>query len=172
MANFHGISPALCMHRTFMEEVHKASAQPQRRLNPVIKEVVKEEIIKWINVGLIYPIFDSFELFNKRLTEAPILIAPYWEQPFELMCYASVTAVGVVVGQRKKKIFHSIYYVNKTLDSAQANYIVTEKKMLELVYAFDKFCSYLVGTKVIVYTDHVAPRYLLDKKDAKPRLIK
>jgi len=61
-----------------------------------------------------------------------------------------------VLGKPKDKMFHSIYYASKTLDAAQSNYIVTEKEMLALVFAFDKFRSYLVGTKVIVYTDHAA----------------
>jgi len=51
-------------------------------------------------------------------------------------------------------VFHSIYYASKTLQGAQLNYIVTEKELLAVVFAFDKFRSYLVGTKVIVYTDH------------------
>ena len=59
MADLHGISPALCMHRIFMEEGHKPMAQPQRRLNPMMKEVVKKEIIKWLDAGIIYPISDS-----------------------------------------------------------------------------------------------------------------
>ncbi|XP_049350309.1 uncharacterized protein LOC125814904 [Solanum verrucosum] len=114
----------------------------------------------------------AFELLKKKLIEAHILIAPNWELPFELMCDASDVAVGVVLWQRKEKIFHSIYYASKTLDVAQSNYTVTEKEMLALVFAFDKFRSYLVGTKVIVYTDHGAIRYLFNKKDAKPRLIR
>ncbi|KAH0723372.1 hypothetical protein KY285_005833 [Solanum tuberosum] len=69
-------------------------------------------------------------------------------------------------------MFHLIYFASKTLDSTQANYTVTEKEMLALVFTFDKFISYLVGTKVIVFTDHAAIRYLFNKKDAKLRLIR
>ena len=50
----------------------------------------------------------------------------------------------------------------------QLNYATTEKELLAVVFAMDKFISYLVGAKVIVYTDHVALKYLLTKKDAKP----
>jgi len=114
----------------------------------------------------------AFEALKKQLIEAPILTSPNWELPFELICDASDVAVGAVLGQRKEKVFHSIYYASKTLDAAQTNYTVTEKEMLALVYAFDKFRSYLVGTKVVVYTDHAAIRYLFNKKDAKPRLIR
>ncbi|XP_075088297.1 uncharacterized protein LOC142170315 [Nicotiana tabacum] len=113
----------------------------------------------------------AFEELKGRLVTAPIIIAPDWEQPFELMCDASDLAVGAVLGQRRNKIFHSIYYASKTLNLAQMNYTVTEKEFLAVVWAFDKFRSYLMGIKVIIYTDHSAIRYLFEKKDAKPRLI-
>ncbi|XP_049372496.1 uncharacterized protein LOC125837407 [Solanum verrucosum] len=183
MADIHGISLALCIHRIYMEEDHKSSAQHQRRLNPLMKEVVRKEVIKWLDAGIVYPISDSkwdftgdsskifskiarpmcsllekevkfdfdemclkaFEMLKRNLIEAPILIAPNWELPFELI---------------------------KTLDSAQANYTVTEKEMLALMFAFDKFRSYLIGTKVIVFIDHATIRYLFNKKGAKPRLIR
>ena len=51
------------------------------------------------------------------------------------------------------------------------NYATTEKELLAVVFSMDKFRSYLVGAKVIVYTDHTALKYLLTKKDAKPQLI-
>ena len=99
-------------------------------------------------------------------------MAPDWAAPFELMCDASDVAVGAILGQRRDKVFHSIYYASKTLQGAQLNYTVTEKELLAVVFAFDKFRSYLVSTKVIVYTDHSTIKYLVEKKDAKPRLIR
>ena len=54
----------------------------------------------------------------------------------------------------------------------QLNSATTKKELLVVVFAIDKFRSYLVGVKVIVYTDHAALKYLLTKKDAKPRLIR
>ena len=88
------------------------------------------------------------------------------------MCDVSDYAVGVVLGQRKGKIFHVIYYASKVLNDAQVNYATTEKEMLAIVYALEKFRSYLVGSKVIIYTDHAAIKYLLNKADSKPRLIR
>lgn len=79
--------------------------------------------------------------------------------------------MGAVLGQRNNRFFHTIYYVIKNFDSKQSNYIVIYKEMLVLVYAFDKFRSYSVGTVVILLNNHVAIRYLLIKKDAKPILI-
>ncbi|KAL4285180.1 hypothetical protein GQ457_16G020340 [Hibiscus cannabinus] len=114
----------------------------------------------------------AFNLLKQKLVTAPIVEPPDWKLPFELMCDANDYAVGAVLGQRKVKIFHPIYYANKTLNDAQVNYTTTEKEMLAAIFAFDKFRSYLIGTKVIVHTDHSVIKYLLSKKDAKPRLIR
>ncbi|KAD6119185.1 hypothetical protein E3N88_10456 [Mikania micrantha] len=114
----------------------------------------------------------AFEYLKERLVSAPILIAPDWSQPFELMCDASDFAVGAVLGQRVDKHFHPIYYASKTLDAAQENYTTTEKELLAVIHAFDKFSSYLVLSRTVVYTDHAALRSLFAKKDAKPRLIR
>lgn len=54
----------------------------------------------------------------------------------------------------------------------QLNYTTTEKEFLVVVFALEKVCPYLLGSKVIVYSDHAALKYLLTKKDAKPRLIR
>ncbi|CAL8993258.1 unnamed protein product [Prunus brigantina] len=99
-------------------------------------------------------------------------MAPDWSLPFELMCDASDYAIGAVLGQRVNKLAHVIYYASRTLNDAQLNYSTTEKELLAVVFALEKFRSYLVGSKVIVYSDHAALRFLLTKKDAKPRLIR
>ncbi|GJX46522.1 reverse transcriptase domain-containing protein, partial [Tanacetum coccineum] len=109
---------------------------------------------------------------KKELTEAPILIAPDWDQPFELMCDASDYAIGAVLGQRIEKHFRPIHYESKTMTEAESNYTTTEKEMLAVVYAFKKFRSYLIMNKSIVYTDHSAFKYLFNKKDAKARLLR
>ncbi|GJU15444.1 reverse transcriptase domain-containing protein [Tanacetum coccineum] len=81
-------------------------------------------------------------------------------------------AVGAVLGQRKTKHFQPIHYASKTMTDAQAHYTTTEKELLFVVYAFEKFRPYLVLSKTIVYTDHSALKYLLAKQDAKPRLLR
>ncbi|CAN6698180.1 unnamed protein product [Malus baccata var. baccata] len=114
------------------------------------------------------------EAFNKLktlLTSAPIIAAPNWNLPFQLMCDASNYAVGAVLGQRKDKIPQVIYYASRTLNDAQLKYATTEKELLAVVFALEKFRSYLIGAKVIVYTNHAALKYLFSKKNAKPRLI-
>ncbi|CAN6566324.1 unnamed protein product [Malus baccata var. baccata] len=273
LADIKGISPTTCMHRIFLEEGAKPTREAQRRLNPPMMEVVKKEIIKLLDCGVIYPISDSrwvspvqvvpkksgvtvvknaedelvptriqtgwrvcidyrklnnttrkdhfplpfidqmlerlagfyrrfikdfskiaqplchllqkevafeftkeckasFNQLKELLTTAPIIVPPDWSLPFELMCDASDYALGAVLGQRKDKKPHVIYYASRTLNDAQLNYSTTEKELLAVVFALDKFRSYLIGTKIIVFTDHAALKYLLTKKEAKPRLIR
>ncbi|CAN6559826.1 unnamed protein product [Malus baccata var. baccata] len=310
ITDIKGINPATCMHKILLEEGAKPTREAQRRLNPLMMEVVKKEVIKLLDVGIIYPISDSkwvspvhvvpkrsgvtvvkneanelvptrsrkddfhmsiwyiciskdavwtlqrtchiskvyvlghiiskkgievdkskaelvsslplpttvrevrsflghagfyrrfmkdfskisrplcrllqkdvsFDMnkecvvaFNKLkelLSTAPVIIPPDWSLPFELMCDASDYAVGAVLGQRVNKVPHVIYYASRTLNDAQLNYSTTEKEFLAVVFALEKFRSYLIGTKIIVFSDHAALKYLLTKKDAKPRLIR
>ncbi|GJZ11877.1 reverse transcriptase domain-containing protein [Tanacetum coccineum] len=114
----------------------------------------------------------AFQTLKKKLTEAPILIAPNWDQPFEIMCDASDYAIGAVLGQRIEKHFRPIHYASKTMTEAETNYTTTEKEMLAVVYAFEKFRSYLIMNKSVVYTDHPALKYLFNKKDTKAILLR
>ncbi|RDX98411.1 Retrovirus-related Pol polyprotein, partial [Mucuna pruriens] len=83
------------------------------------------------------------------------------------MCDASNSALGAVLGQRA-----GVGLPAHTVDSTQQNYTTTEKELLAIVFALDKFCSYLLGSRIVVFSDHVALRYLLKKPHAKPRLIR
>ncbi|GJT45631.1 reverse transcriptase domain-containing protein [Tanacetum coccineum] len=114
----------------------------------------------------------AFELLKEKLTCAPVIVSPNWNLPFELMCDASDFAVGAVLGQKDGKFFHPIYFASKTLNPAQQKYTVTEKELMAVVFAFNKFRSYLILSKTIVHTDHSALRHLFKKQDAKPRLIR
>nr|KYP45109.1 Retrovirus-related Pol polyprotein from transposon opus [Cajanus cajan] len=88
------------------------------------------------------------------------------------MCDTSNYALGAVLAQKVGKLPRVIYYASSTLDVAQVNYTTTEKELLAIVFALDKFRSYLLGSRVIFYTDHVALKYLLKKTDSKPQLIR
>ncbi|KAK1684572.1 hypothetical protein QYE76_045420 [Lolium multiflorum] len=266
-----GISPSICQHAINMEEDAKPVVEHQRRLIPKMKEVVRNEVLKLLEAGIIYPIADSrwvspvhcvpkkggmtvvpndndelipqrivvgievdrakveaiekmpyprdvkgirsvlghagfyrrfikdfskiskpltnllqkdvpfvfdddckeaFETLKKALTTAPVVEPPDWNLPFEIMCDASDFAVGAVLGQRVDKKLNVIHYASKTLDAAQRNYATTEKELLAVVFACDKFRPYIVDSKVTIHTDHAAIRYLMTKKDAKPRLIR
>ncbi|CAN6686569.1 unnamed protein product [Malus baccata var. baccata] len=345
LADIKGISPALCMHIIFMEAGTKPTVEAQRRLNPIMKEVVRVEVMKLLDAGVIYPISDSKwvsstqvvpkktgitvvkndnnELVPTRMTTGwrmcvdyrkpndstrndhfplpfidqmlerlaghsfycfldgysrynQIPIAPedqenttftcpfgtfaYRRMPFGLcnapatfqrcmmsifsgmvenivevfmddfsvfgnsfdICLNNLSLVlercretnlvlnwekchfmvkhGIVLGHlisskgievdkakieviaklppptsvknQRDKLPHVIYYANRTLNDAQLNYATTEKELLAVVFALEKFRSYLIDAKVFVYSDHSALKYLLSKKEAKPRLIR
>ncbi|XP_073259802.1 uncharacterized protein [Populus alba] len=264
LADIKGISPSMCMHHILLEDNAKPRREMQRRLNPPMMEVVKAEILKLLDAGVIYPITDSkwvapihvvpkktgitlvknkkdeliparissgwrmcvdyrklnlatrkdhFPLpfmdqmlerlagfyrrfikdflkitsplckllakevdfvfdqackdahdeLKKRVTSAPIIQPPNWDEPFEIMCDASDYAIGVVLGQRIGKNLHVIAYAPRMLDGAQCNYHTTEKELFAVVFALEKFRSYLLGTKVIVFTDHAALRFGIPK---------
>ena len=114
----------------------------------------------------------AFEEIKSRLVIAHIMETPDWNQEFEIMCVANGYAMGAVFGQRIEKIFRAIYFSSKTFNEAQENYSTIEKEMLEMVFACDKFRSYILGSHVIIHTDYAAINYLMAKKDVNPRLIR
>nr|GEZ24325.1 reverse transcriptase domain-containing protein [Tanacetum cinerariifolium] len=239
LTDIRGIDPEFYSHKILLEEDYSPKMQSQRRVNPKIYDVIKKEVKKLLDAGLIYPISDSpwkmlkrcedtkltlnwekshfmvkegivlghkfskkgievdkakikvisklphpitvkgirsflghagfyrrfikdfskisrpmthlLEKNSEKLTEAPILIALNWDQPFELMCDASDYAVGAILGKRVEKHFRPIQYANKTMNQAETNYTTTEKEMLAIVYAFEKFRSYLIMNKSIEF---------------------
>jgi hypothetical protein len=90
----------------------------------------------------------------------------------QLGCASWYYAIEAVLGQRIDKLPHVIYYASRTLNDAQLNYSTIEKELLAVVFALDKFRSYLLGSKIIIYSDHAALKYFSSKKDAKSCLIR
>ncbi|KAG7578694.1 Reverse transcriptase domain [Arabidopsis thaliana x Arabidopsis arenosa] len=147
-------------YRRFIKDFSKIARPLTRLLCKETEFVFDEECMR------------AFHQIKEALVSAPIVQAPNWDHPFEIMCDASDYAVGAVLGQKIDKKLHVIYYASRTLDDAQGRYATTEKELLAVVFAFEKFRSYLVGSKVIVYTDHAALRHIYAKKDTKPRLLR
>ena len=114
----------------------------------------------------------AFEEIKSRSVTAPIMATPDWNKEFEIMCDVGDYAMGAILGQRIEKIFKAIYYASKTFNEAQENYSTTDKEMLAMVFTCEKFRPYILGSYVIIHTDHATIKYLIAKKDAKPRLIK
>ncbi|GJY23171.1 reverse transcriptase domain-containing protein [Tanacetum coccineum] len=114
----------------------------------------------------------AFELLKEKLTCALMIVSPNWNLSFELMCDACDFAIGAVLGQKDGKNFHPIYFASKTLNPAQQKYTVTEKELMAVDFAFEKFRSYLILSKTIVHTDHSALKHMFKKQDTKPHLIR
>ncbi|XP_074308292.1 uncharacterized protein LOC141643147 [Silene latifolia] len=242
-----GLSPSLCMHRIVLEEGSQTKVDGLTSINPKMAEVVKNEVLKLLEAGIIYQITDSkwvspahvvpkkggvtmveqedrthlptrpvtgwrmcidyrklnaatlkdhfpipfidqmlerlaghvyycfldgYSRLKEALVTAPIIRALDLNLPFEIMCDASDFTVGAVLGQVVDKKHHVIYYTSKTLDQTQCNYSTAKKEMVAIVHVIEKFRQYLVGSKVVVYSDHTALRQLMVKKDAKPRLLR
>ena len=120
-------------YRRFIKDFSKIA-------KPLCKLLAKEAIFEFDEACL-----EAFDTLKKALISTPVLQPPNWEQPFEVMCDASNFALGAVLDQRKEGKPYVIYYVKKLLDDAQINYTTSEKELLAIIYAFDKFKAYLVG---------------------------
>ncbi|XP_058764942.1 uncharacterized protein LOC131638400 isoform X1 [Vicia villosa] len=147
-------------YRRFIKDFSKVAKPLSNLLNKDTEFIFDESCLK------------AFLELKEKLTTTPIIVAPNWSLEFERMCDASDYAVGAVLGQRKNKNFHAIHYASKVLNEAHVNYATTEKELLAIVFALEKFRSYLIGSKVVCYTDHAAIKYLLTKPDSKQRLIR
>ena len=147
-------------YRRFIKDFSKIA-------NPLYKLLEKDAKFVWEKECQ-----ESFEDLKSHLTTAQIIRAPNWQLPFEVMCDASDLATGAVLGQREDGKPHVVYYASKTLNEAQRNYTTTEKELLAVVNALDKFRAYLVGSDIIIFTDHSALKYLLTKINAKLMFIR
>ena len=106
----------------------------------------------------------AFDEIKSRLVIAPVIATPDWSKNFEIMCDVSDFVLGAVLGQRMEKTFRAIYYASKTFNEAQENYSTTEREMLVVVFACEKFRSYILGSQVIVHIGHAAIKCLMAKK--------
>ena len=97
---------------------------------------------------------DAFKEIKSKLVEAPIMAKPDWNRELEIMCDASDFAMGAILGQKAEKVFKAIYYASKTFNEAQENYSTTKKEILAIVFACEKFRPYILGSHVIIHTDH------------------
>nr|GEV47408.1 reverse transcriptase domain-containing protein [Tanacetum cinerariifolium] len=285
LSDINGINPEFYTHKILMEDDFEPTVQHQRTVNPKIHDVIKTEILKLLDAGLIYPIFDSpwvslvhcvpkkggFTVVEneenelipthlvtgwrvcidyRKLNEAtrkdhfplpfmdqmlerlagneyycfldgfsgyfqiPIdpkdqekttFTCPYGTFDYRRMPFRLCNAPGMFqrcmmvifhdmiektmevfmddfsvfgnsfqtcLSHLEKMLKRPIHYASKTMTEAESNYTMTEKEMLAVVYSFEKFWSYLIMNKSIVYTDHSALKYLFAKKDSKARLLR
>ncbi|KAA3466733.1 Retrovirus-related Pol polyprotein from transposon 17.6 [Gossypium australe] len=101
---------------------------------------------------------------KKKLAMASIIMSPDWEEHFVIMCNASDYAVGAKMNK--------IHYASKMLNSTQCAYTTTEKEMLAIIFACEKFRPYLMVNRAYVYTDRSTLKYVLKKKETKASLMR
>nr|GEU87984.1 reverse transcriptase domain-containing protein [Tanacetum cinerariifolium] len=192
LSDIKGIDPEFCTHKILMEEDFELVVQHQRRVNPKIYDVIKQEggftvvenkenelILTHLVTG--WRVCIEFRKLNEATCKDHFPL-PFMDQMLERLArnqyycfldgFSGDFAIGAVLGQRQEKYFRPIHYASKTMIEAESNYTTTKKEMLAVVYAFEKFRSYLIMNKNIVYTDHFALNYLFAKKDSKARLLR
>src|SRR3984957_7233593 len=104
----------------------------------------------------------AFEELRDRLTKAPIVQYPNFDQPFFLYTDASLTGLGAVLAQKKDKAEYVIAYASRTLNPAEKNYGITELECLAVVWSVKYFRHYLCGNRFTIITDHAALKWLLN----------
>eukprot|EP00253_Pinus_taeda_P021947 PITA_21947 len=105
----------------------------------------------------------AFETLKAKLSTTPVLKGPNWDLPFHIFTDASDIVVGASLGQKEQSCCYAIYFISKNLTPAELNYTVTEKEMLAVIHAVNKFLHYITGYEVFVHTDHSAIKHLMNK---------
>nr|GEV37690.1 reverse transcriptase domain-containing protein [Tanacetum cinerariifolium] len=203
LSHIKGIDLEFCTHKILMKDDFKPAVQHQRRVNLKIHDVIKKEVLKLLDAGLIYQVnpeligyglayifhdmikktmevfMDDFlvlGILSKLVLSHKISKNGIEVDKAKVDVIAKlphpITVKGAVLGQRQEKHFRPIHYASKTMTEAESHYTTTEKEMLTVVYAFEKFRSYLIMNKSIVYTDHSALKDLFAKKDSKARPLR
>ncbi|RVW18746.1 hypothetical protein CK203_098129 [Vitis vinifera] len=155
-----------------MEEEAKPIRQPQRILNPHLQEVVRAEVLKLLQAGIVLGHIISEKCIEVDKAKVELIV----KLPFPTIVKGVRQFLGHAGFYRRSCAWpkengkpYVIYYASKTLNEAQRNYTTTKKELLAVVFALDKFRAYLVGSFIIVFTDHSALKYLLTNQDAKAR---
>nr|GEY31444.1 reverse transcriptase domain-containing protein [Tanacetum cinerariifolium] len=150
LSDIKGINPEFCTHKILMEEDFTPAVQHQTRVNPKIYDVIKQEVIKLLDAGLIYPIFDSasvssvhcvpkkggFTVVENEDNELiPTRLVTGWRVCIDYCKLNEATRkdhflLPAVLGQRQDKHFRPIHYASKTMTEVESKYTITEKEML------------------------------------------
>ncbi|GJX03495.1 reverse transcriptase domain-containing protein [Tanacetum coccineum] len=175
ITDIKGINSRFCTHKILMEDDYKPTVQIQRRVNQKLYEVIKKEVLKLLDAGMIYLISDSLWVSPVHCVPKKGGIIVVANKENELIPTrieadrAKIDVIAKLPHPTYRKVLEFSWSASKTMTEAQIHYTTTEKEMLAIVYAFEKFRPYLVLSKSIMYTDHSALKYLMNKQDAKPR---
>ncbi|XP_043474040.1 uncharacterized protein LOC122506110 [Leptopilina heterotoma] len=110
----------------------------------------------------------AFDTLKLSLCQAPVLKYPNFEKEFTLITDASNVGLGAILSQDG----HPCYYISRTLNAPELNYTTTEKELLAIVWAVQRFRQFLLGRKFKILTDHQALKWLFNVKDASSRLMR
>nr|GEZ35533.1 reverse transcriptase domain-containing protein [Tanacetum cinerariifolium] len=186
LSNIKGIDPEFCTHKILMEDNFKPAVQHQRGVNPKIHDVIKNKLNEATRKDHFLPLFMDQMLERLARNEYYYFLdgfSGYFQIPIDPKDQEKTTftcSYGMFAYRRMPfglcnapgTFQRPIHYASKTMTEAESNYTTTEKEMLAVVYAFEKFRSYLVMKKSIMYTDHFTLKYLFAKKDSKARLLR
>nr|GEY80592.1 uncharacterized mitochondrial protein AtMg00810-like [Tanacetum cinerariifolium] len=153
ISNIKGIDPRFGTYKILMEDDFKPAVQPQRRVNLKIHKVIKKEVIKLLNVGLIYPIFDSPSRLTHKIKKRLPSLALMEHLPNDEKCHFMVME-GIVLAHKISKLG-----------------IEVDRAKVDIKAKLPHPTSVKVLSKTIVYTDHSTLKQFLAKQDAKLRLI-
>lgn len=115
---------------------------------------------------------EAFLKLKHALTQAPMLKGLNWSLPFHIHTYASNYAIGAGLGQKVDNLENAIYFINKNMQGPEVNYTITEKEMLAVIYALNKFRHYITRYKIYVHTDHTIIKCLMNKPSITGRLAR
>eukprot|EP00253_Pinus_taeda_P008492 PITA_08492 len=147
-------------YRRFIENFSKIA-------QPLFKLLARDIEFQWTTSCQ-----NAFQILKDKLSVAPILRGPNWSLPFHISTDASDTAIGTSLGQKENLLHYAIYFISKNLTPAEANYTVTEKEMLAVIHAVNKFRHYITGYQVYIHTDHSAIKYLMNKPITNGRITR
>jgi hypothetical protein len=134
---------------------------------PLFKLLSKEVEFKWDDECQI-----SFEILKQKLSTTPVLRGPNWSLPFHICTNASDTSLGGVLRQRENQMPYVIYFISKNLSPVEVNYTITEKELLVVVHAINKFRQYITRYQAFVHTDHSTIKFLMNKPVTNPRVTR
>ncbi|GFU43828.1 retrovirus-related Pol polyprotein from transposon gypsy [Trichonephila clavipes] len=109
----------------------------------------------------------AFDAVKAAVTKAPVLKFPNFKKPSELFTDASSIGVGTFLNQEQRPVV----FASRTLSAAERNYMVTERECLAVVWALNKFRTYLGSFPIKIITDHAALTHLTTGKNLSNRMI-
>ena len=147
-------------YRRFIENFSKIAL-------PLFNLLVKDVEFQWTN-----NFQNAFEKLKEKLSISPILRGHNWYFPFHISTDASDTTIGAPLGQKENQFNYAIHFISKNLTLTEFNYTITEKEMLDVLHAVNKFRNYIISYQVYIHIDHSPIKYLMNKSITNSRITR